>query len=198
MKHANWVILLLVLAGCSGQQLREEDRPPRGEAHYVGAKDDPGSADRVIKGAMAAAKARANKTYGPGEPDSKKPHDPDGKAKAQQAYEAMRARFDRRSFAADLERELLKRGISDQVFAMETPGQSGGITPGEVPVLMFFGHYSRAAVYQAVADGALLSKARDLGFKTVHFFDRIDGFYVFDLSKTGPLPSCARYRRVCV
>ena len=52
---------------------------------------------------------------------------------------------------------------------------------------------------RAVTNGAVLQRAKDLGFKSVDFFDRgPDSHYQFVLSKSAPLPKCATYHRLCL
>jgi hypothetical protein len=70
---------------------------------------------------------------------------------------------------------------------------------GPTPTLMFVGSLSRDFVQRAVTTGAVLERARALGFRSVDFFDRgPDSHYQFVLSKTGPLPKCAAYNRLCL
>ena len=96
-------------------------------------------------------------------------------------------------YAQGLERILLTNGMPASVRVHEE-GQAG-----PVPALMFFGQFSQAFVHRAVTEGAVLERARALGFRSVEFIDRgPSGNYLFELTRTGPLPKCAAYNRLCL
>jgi hypothetical protein len=102
-------------------------------------------------------------------------------------------RTERLIYAQGLEKILLANRMAASVRVHEE-GQ-----PGPTPALMFFGSFSQSFVRRAVTDGAVLERARALGFRSVEFIDRgPSGNYVFELSKTGPLPKCAAYNRLCL
>jgi hypothetical protein len=70
---------------------------------------------------------------------------------------------------------------------------------GPSPTLMFFGHFTKEFVARALTSGAILHRAKQLGFKSVDFFDRgPEGHYQFVLSRSAPLPKCAAYQRLCL
>lgn len=102
-------------------------------------------------------------------------------------------RNERFFYAQGLERILLTNGMAANVRVHEE-GKAG-----PVPALLFFGQFSPAFVRRAVTQGAVLERARALGFKSVEFIDRgPGGNYLFALSKTGPLPKCAAHNRLCL
>jgi len=102
-------------------------------------------------------------------------------------------RNERLIYAQGLERILITNGMPSSVRVHEE-GQAG-----PVPALMFFGQFSQAFVRRAVTDGAVLEKARALGFRSVEFIDRgPGGNYLFELSRTGALPKCAAHSRLCL
>jgi hypothetical protein len=114
-------------------------------------------------------------------------------AKPRQTPEAEpNPRHERQVYAQGLEKILLANGVNVSVVVYE-----GKADP--TPTLMFIGHFSREFVERAVTNGAVLQRAKELGFKSVDFFDRgPDGHYQFVLSMTGPLPKCAAYNRLCL
>jgi hypothetical protein len=102
-------------------------------------------------------------------------------------------RNERLVYAQGLERILLGNGMAASVRVHEE-GQAG-----PVPALMFFGQFSHAFVHRAVTEGAVLERARALGFRSVEFIDRgPSGNYMFELPRTGPLPKCAAHNRLCL
>jgi hypothetical protein len=124
-----------------------------------------------------------------------KPPAAEPKAKQPAAPELTRdqvLRHERQVYAKGLEKILVSNGMSVGVLVYE--GQAG-----PTPTLMFVGSLSRDFVQRAVTTGAVLERARALGFRSVDFFDRgPDSHYQFVLSKTGPLPKCAAYNRLCL
>jgi hypothetical protein len=117
------------------------------------------------------------------------------KARQRDASEPTREqvlRHERQVYARGLEKILVSNGMSVGVLVYE--GQAG-----PTPTLMFVGSLSRDFVQRAVTTGAVLERARALGFRSVDFFDRgPDSHYQFVLSKAGPLPKCAAYNRLCL
>lgn len=103
-------------------------------------------------------------------------------------------RSDRVAYARKWEQLLLSNGHSTDVHAIE----DGDENFGQTPVLMFFGHFSKALVYQLVSAGGILQAAKKLDFKTVTFFDKgPDGLYTFDI-RGSQLPRCSQHNRVCI
>jgi hypothetical protein len=101
-------------------------------------------------------------------------------------------RHERRVYAQGLEKILVSNGIKMSVMVYE-----GQVGPS--PTLMFFGHFTRQFVARALTSGAVLQRAKELGFTSVDFFDRgPEGHYQFVLSKSAPLPKCAAYQRLCL
>jgi hypothetical protein len=101
-------------------------------------------------------------------------------------------RHERRVYAQGLEKILVSNGMGVSVMVYE--GQVG-----TSPTLMFFGHFTKEFVARALTSGAVLKRAKELGFKSVDFFDRgPEGHYQFVVSKTAPLPKCAAYQRLCL
>ncbi len=101
-------------------------------------------------------------------------------------------RNERRVYAQGLEKILVSNGINVSVLVYE--GQVG-----PTPTLMFFGHFTKEFVSRALTNGAVLERAKELGFTSVDFFDRgPEGHYQFVLSKAAPLPKCAAYQRLCL
>jgi hypothetical protein len=101
-------------------------------------------------------------------------------------------RHERRVYAQGLERILIANGIKVSVMVYE-----GQVGPS--PTLMFFGHFTKEFVARALTSGAVLQRAKELGFTSVDFFDRgPDGHYQFVVSKSAPLPKCAAYQRLCL
>jgi hypothetical protein len=101
-------------------------------------------------------------------------------------------RHERRVYAQGLEKILLANGVNVSVMVYE--GQAG-----PSPTLMFLGYFTKEFVTRALTNGAVLQRAKELGFSSVDFFDRgPDGHYQFVLSKSAPLPKCAAYQRLCL
>src|SRR5262245_57611731 len=82
------------------------------------------------------------------------------------ASDAKAMRNERLVYAQGLERILRNNGVSASV-TVDEDGKGG-----PTPALRFFGHFSPAFVHRAMTDGAVLERARALGFRTVDFFDR--------------------------
>jgi hypothetical protein len=173
MKHAlpAALALMLLLAGCANDP--EHGAP---EATYVPATaSDP---QAVRQTALAGSQPVATGSL----PAS------DARAAIERAM-----RNERLIYAQGLERILRTNGVSASV-AVDEDGQGG-----PTPALRFFGHFSPAFIHRALTSGAVLERARSLGFRTVDFFDRgPDGNFVFELSKTGPLPRCEAHNRLCL
>jgi hypothetical protein len=207
MKYARSapLVLLLLLAGCAADQQEsgaqninftaetKVEEPVR-EALVIA----PPGTDRVSpegdrKSPLGEAKTSAGLTKAP-TPDTKAPA-AEAKPKQREASEATREqhlRRERQAYAQGLEKILVSNGVSVGVLVYE--GQAG-----PTPTLMFIGSLSRDFVQRAVTTGAVLDRARALGFRSVDFFDRgPDSHYQFVLSKTGPLPKCAAYNRLCL
>jgi hypothetical protein len=101
-------------------------------------------------------------------------------------------RHERRVYVQGLEKILAANGINVSVMVYE-----GQVGPS--PTLMFFGHFTKEFVARTLTSGAVLQRAKELGFTSVDFFDRgPEGHYQFVVSKTAPLPKCAAYQRLCL
>jgi hypothetical protein len=115
--------------------------------------------------------------------------------KREQGFQLSREqllRNERRVYAQGLEKILVANGVKMSVVVYEGP-----VEP--TPSLMFHGYFSKDFVSRALTNGAVLVRAKELGFKSVDFFDRgPDGHYQFVLSKSAPLPKCAAYQRLCL
>jgi hypothetical protein len=173
MKHAlpSALALTLLLAGCANDP--QQAAP---EATYLPANAaDP---QQVRQTALAGAQSMSTGSL----PAS------DARAAIERAM-----RNERLIYAQGLERILRINGVSASV-TVDEDGQGG-----PTPALRFFGHFEPAFIHRALTSGAVLERARSLGFRTVDFFDRgPDGNYVFELSKTGPLPKCEAHNRMCL
>jgi hypothetical protein len=173
MKHALLAALML-LAGCAAEQERTE-------------------AGRIAYGAAAQAEtptAQPRETPPAGTSSISTSSLPavDPKVALERAL-----RNDRLIYAKGLEKILLTHGVAASVRVHEW-GKAG-----PTPALMFFGHFSPSFVQRALTEGAVLERARTLGFRSVEFVDRgQDGNFLFELRKTGPLPKCAAYDRLCL
>jgi hypothetical protein len=162
------LILVMLLAGCSAEQ--ERAGPP--EASYVPAAP-PAESPMRQTGLSAQPVSTASLP-----------------ASDARVVMARALRNERLIYAQGLEKILVANGVGASVIVDED-GQGG-----PTPALMFFGQFSRSFIQRALTDGAVLERARTLGFRSVNFFDRgPEGNYVFELGKAGPLPKCdARYR----
>lgn len=177
MKHALFApfALLVLLAGCAGEQ--ETGTMYQFSIIPKSAQPPHGTAVPVATGPTSALPAR------------------EAKVQPREVSEATREqslRNERLVYAQGLERIMLSNGVNVGVAVYE-----GKADP--TPTLMFVGHFSREFVERAVTNGAVLQRAKELGFKSVDFFDRgPDGHYQFVLSTTAPLPKCAAYNRLCL
>jgi hypothetical protein len=170
MKHTlpGALALLLSLAGCAAESGDEATYAPAAAA-------DPQS---VRQSALAGAQPVATGSL----PAS------DARVVIERAL-----RNERLIYAQGLEKIMRTHGVSASV-AVDEDGKGG-----PTPALRFFGHFAPSFIHRALTDGAVLERARSLGFKTVDFFDRgPDGNFVFELSKTGPLPKCEVHNRLCL
>ena len=173
MKHALLAALIL-LAGCAAEQERTE---ARGAVYGAATESDPPAAS-TREAPRPGTSTISTSSLPPADP----------KAAIERAL-----RNERLIYAQGLERILLTNGMPASVRVHED-GQAG-----PTPALMFFGHFSHAFVQRAVTDGAVLERARALGFRSVEFIDRgPGGNYLFELSKSGPLPKCAAHNRLCL
>ncbi|HEY1245134.1 MAG TPA: hypothetical protein VH913_05270 [Hyphomicrobiaceae bacterium] len=172
IKHAPSAALILVmlLAGCSAEQ--ERAGPP--EATYVPAAPPEGPMRQTGLSAQPVSTGSLP-------------------ASDARAVMARALRNERLIYAQGLEKILVANGVGASVIVDED-GQAG-----PTPALMFFGQFSRSFIQRALTDGAVLERARALGFRAVNFFDRgPEGNYVFELAKAGPLPKCAARSRMCL
>jgi hypothetical protein len=178
------LVLLVVLAGCADQQSdRVHDMNFATETKVeepvreAGLLTQPDTSRRLTSAETGAPAA---------EPEPKHRETSDAAARD----EVLRQ--ERRDYARGLERILVSHGMSVGVVVYEGPA-------GPAPTLMFVGSLSREFVQMTVTKGAVLERARTLGFRSVDFFDRgPDSHYQFVLSKTQPLPRCAAYNRLCL
>lgn len=177
MKHALMAALVL-LAGCSAEHERTEaSNIAYGSATEPGKSTAPGR-ETPLPGTSPISTS------------SLPPLDSRGDPRA--ALDRAK-RNERLVYAQGLERILLSNGMAASVRVHEE-GQAG-----PVPALMFFGQFSHAFVRRAVTEGAVLERARALGFRSVEFIDRgPSGNYLFELAAAGPLPKCAAYNRLCL
>jgi hypothetical protein len=161
------LILVMLLAGCSAEQERAGP-----EATYVPAA--PPEESPMRQTGLSAQPVSTGSL-------------PAGDARL---VMARALRNERLIYAQGLGKILMANGVGASVIVDED-GQGG-----PTPALMFFGQFSRSFIQRALTDGAVLERARALGFRAVNFFDRgPEGNYVFKLAKAGPLPKCdARYR----
>ena len=178
MKHALSapVLALALLAGCASEQEATQAH----EMHVATAtrpEQLPAQQAAHAKGQPAATGSLAA-----GDP----------KAKPGLSSRERFLRGERQAYARGLERIMVSNGVSANVLVYE-----GQVEP--TPMLMFFGHFSKEFVHRALTQGAVLERARDLGFRSVDFFDRgPDGHFQFVVSKTAPLPTCAAENRLCL
>jgi hypothetical protein len=182
MKHALLAALVL-LAGCAA----EHERTEASNVAYGTATESGGPA-------APGRETPGRETPQPGtSPISTSSLAPiDSRADPKTALDRA-TRNERLVYAQGLERILVSNGMAASVRVHEE-GQAG-----PVPALMFFGQFSHAFVHRAVTEGAVLERARALGFRSVEFIDRgPGGNYLFELTRTGPLPKCAAYNRLCL
>jgi hypothetical protein len=173
MKHALLAALIL-LAGCAAEQERTE-----ASGVVYGAATEP---------TQPAVPTREAPRPGTSTISTSSLPPLDAKLAIERAL-----RNERQIYARGLERILLSNGMPASVRVHED-GQAG-----PTPSLMFFGHFSHSFVRRAVTDGAVLERARALGFRSVEFIDRgPGGNYQFELSKSAPLPKCAAHGRLCL
>ena len=186
MKHALLAALIL-LAGCAAEHERTEaSNVAYGTATEPGPSAAPGRETPGREAPRPGTSAISTSSLAP--VDSRAESKVDPKAAFDRAL-----RNERLVYAQGLERILLTNGMPASVRVHEE-GQAG-----PVPALMFFGQFSQAFVHRAVTEGAVLERARALGFRSVEFIDRgPGGNYLFELARTGPLPKCAAYNRLCL
>jgi hypothetical protein len=104
---------------------------------------------------------------------------------------------ERTRFAALLERTYLSSGVSVTVMAMDRESEGMLLRTIPMPTLLLHGVWTKASVFLAASEHDFLNAAKILGFRSVVFYDSIEGFYTFDLSGA-QLPRCANYARVCL
>jgi hypothetical protein len=185
MKHALLAALIL-LAGCAAEH---EGTEGHNIAYGTATEPEP---------QPAPAQEPARPGTSPISTSSLPPVDPRLDPRLAPAFDPKAAieralRNERLIYAQGLEKILLGNGMAASVRVHED-GQAG-----PVPALMFFGRFSPSFVQRAATDGAVLQRARELGFRSVEFVNRgPGGNYRFALSKTGPLPKCAAYNRLCL
>lgn len=186
MKHALSVGLVLLaggLAGCAAEHGAGGSR----EMYYSRAAGgwEPRTRPVATRTGSIATGARSAARAG-----QEGAHTPAGETAGLSPEQLQRDR--RRVYAQGLERILVSNGINVSVTVYE-----GQVAP--TPTLMFLGHFSEEFVSKALTTGAVLKRARDLGFRSVDFFERgPEGHYQFMLSQTAPLPECAAYQRLCL
>jgi hypothetical protein len=186
MKHTLLAALIL-LAGCAAEHERTE---ASNVAYGTATEPEPPAPGRQDAGRQATGRETPLPGTSPISTSSLAPlvSRADPKAALDRAL-----RNERLVYAQGLERILLTNGMPASVRVHEE-GQAG-----PVPALMFFGQFSHAFVHRAVTEGAVLERARALGFRSVEFIDRgPGGNYLFELARTGPLPKCAAYNRLCL
>lgn len=177
MKHALLVALVfaLALAACAQQEYTETP-----DVTYV-----PSAAAEPQQVRQAAVREADPMNTG-SLPDAAAGGDP-------RAAMERSLRSERLIYAQGLERILVSNGMPASVRVHED-GQAG-----PTPALMFFGRFEPSFVKRAVTEGAVLERARALGFRSVEFIGRgPEGNFLFEISKTGPLPRCAAYDRLCL
>jgi hypothetical protein len=186
MKHAFSPALILLcvfgaagLAGCAAEHDADHEEYSFSSGWGQPAKTASLKPDGVTTGALPPAAAQV----------------PDKQEKQPEAFKLSREqmqRHERRVYAQGLEKILLANGVNVSVTVYEGPA-------GPSPTLMFFGYFTKDFVTRALTNGAVLQRAKELGFNSVDFFDRgPDGHYQFVLSKSAPLPKCAAYQRLCL
>jgi hypothetical protein len=178
MKHALSapVLALALLAGCASEQEATQAH----EMHVATAARPEQLPPQ--QAAQAKGQPAATGSLPAGDPRARP---------AESARERL-LRSERLAYARGLERIMVSNGVSANVLVYE-----GQVQP--TPMLMFFGHFSKEFVHRALTQGAVLARARELGFRSVDFFDRApDGHFQFVVSKTEPLPRCAADNRLCL
>jgi hypothetical protein len=104
------------------------------------------------------------------------------------------------AYANQLEKWFLSKGISMDVVAKERMSdfdkKYSPLSKYPYPHLVFFGHLSKATVFQLASTG-VLKNAAALGFKGVDFFDKgSEGHWFYDVSKGAP--RCDVNHRLCL
>jgi hypothetical protein len=178
MKHALSAALILFggLAGCAAEHGADREAYSYGSGWAEQPRKTASlKPDGIITGALPSTAGAADK-----------------QPEAFQLTRDQLQRNERRVYAQGLEKILMSNGISVSVMVYE-----GQVGPS--PTLMFFGHFTKEFVSRALTNGAVLQRAKELGFTSVDFFDRgPEGHYQFVLSKAAPLPKCAAYQRLCL
>lgn len=123
----------------------------------------------------------------------------DATASAAKPVAVQASPANRVDYALQIERSFLKAGQNMSVMAPEAPDKASAVaeSPLDYPQLILFAYFDRPFVYKTVAETEILATARALGFKTVDFFSRNAGHWIFDVSGKGPLPRCDRVKRLC-
>ena len=201
MKHALSApfLLLVLLAGCAADQqgsgaqninfITETKSEEVRESLLI---SPPGPARASPEGDRKSPTGETKAPTGETKSATAETKAPVTETKAAEATREQHLRRERQVYAQGLEKILVANGMSVGVLVYE--GQAG-----PTPTLMFVGSLSRDFVQRAVTTGAVLERARALGFRSIDFFDRgPDSHYQFVLSKTGPLPKCAAYNRLCL
>jgi hypothetical protein len=173
MKHAApaALLLLLALAGCAP----ERERAASPEVTYA-----PAAAHEEQSVRQAA---RAGQSVSTGSLPAADTGVAIGRA----------LRNERMIYAQGLERILVINGVGASVIVDED-GKAG-----PTPALMFIGRFSPAFIHRALTEGAVLQRARGLGFRSVDFIDKgPEGNYRFELTRSGPLPKCEVHSRLCL
>jgi hypothetical protein len=178
MKHALSapVLALALLAGCASEQ-----EATQAHEMHVATAAQPGQLPPQQAG-HAKAQPVATGSLAAGDP----------KARPAESARERLLRSERQAYARGLERIMVSNGVSANVLVYE-----GQVEP--TPMLMFFGHFSKDFVHRALTQGAVLERARALGFRSIDFYDRgPDGHFQFVVSKSEPLPRCAADNRLCL
>jgi hypothetical protein len=193
MKHALSapLVLLIILGGCAAEQQaghRAQDMNFAAETKLKEQVREALSTSPTPASASPEAEAKSPAT----EPKAAVAEPQPKKREASELTREQLLRRERRVYAQGLEKILVSNGMSVGVLVYE--GQAG-----PTPTLMFVGSLSRDFVHRAVTIGAVLERAKALGFRSVDFFDRgPDSHFQFVLTKDGPLPKCAAFNRLCL
>src|SRR5262245_19451924 len=175
MKHALPVplLLLVLLAGCAADQQEAESMSFTTETKLEAVRTSlliipPDATSAVPEGDRKSPTDETRAPSGETKPPAADVKAPAAEAKPKQrdASEATREqqqRRERQAYAQGLEKILVANGMSVGVLVYE--GQAG-----PTPTLMFVGSLSRDFVQRAVTTGAVLERARALGFRSVDFF----------------------------